>query len=126
MERVLIGNQWATEAELADLSESEIKDLLSAFLQKSLNEDSHTTSDLALRSITNKKGGLCGLGALYQALENTILTPSALLKHDWKSMRETIANEIGLTDINSIYDEPMLDFYYHGKKEKMIVLLSSL
>ena len=54
------------------------------------------------------------MGALYQALENTILTPSALLKHDSKTMREAIANEIGLTDINLIYDEPLLDLYYQG------------
>ena len=56
------------------------------------------------------------MGALYQALENTILTPSALLKHDSKTMREAIANEIGLTDINLIYDEPLLDLYYQGIK----------
>ena len=49
MVNVLKSNKWATEEDLDGLAESEIKELLIDTLEKSLNKDVHTRSDLSLR-----------------------------------------------------------------------------
>ena len=52
------------------------------------------------------------MAAMYQALENTILTPSALVKLSYDSMKETIAEELGLENSKSPTDLEILDQYH--------------
>ena len=40
----------------------------------------HTLIDLSIRDVSAEKGSLCGMAAIYQALENTVLTKSELKK----------------------------------------------
>ena len=52
------------------------------------------------------------MAAMYQALENTILTASALEKLSYDSMKELIGDELGLTNSKSEKDWELLDQYY--------------
>ena len=66
--------------------------------------------------VSDNKGGLCGLAALYQALENTILTRSALRMMSYDAMRERVAEELGLQsqDFTSFSDEEILEQFFEG------------
>ena len=68
------------------------------------------------RKVSDTKGGLCGLAALYQALENTILTTSALGEMSYDAMRGRVAEELGLEsqDSKSLSDEELLEWFYEG------------
>ena len=59
---------------------------------------------------------MCGLAALYHALENTILTPSALETFGYDDMKTAIADEIGLDNPSPVKDEDLLYYYYEGMK----------
>lgn len=51
---------------------------------------------------------------MYQALENTIKTPSELLRYTYNSMRDSIALEIGLQSYSSFSDSELLYKYNEG------------
>ena len=63
------------------------------------------------RSVVSNKGGLCGLAAIYQALENTFLTPSILATLSYDDMKEAIVEEIALED-TSVNDDVLLEYFY--------------
>ena len=52
------------------------------------------------------------MAAMYQALENTILTASALEKLSYDTMKEIIGEELGLDDSKSTKDWELIDQYY--------------
>ena len=54
------------------------------------------------------------MAALYQALENTILTNSALETFGYDDMKAAIAEEIGLTNPGPVKDEDLLYYYHEG------------
>ena len=64
-------------------------------LNKVLDEEEHSLPELQSRDTTAASGGLCGLAATYQALHDTLLTPSQLKKMNHISMKETILAELG-------------------------------
>ena len=55
------------------------------------------------------------MAAMYQALENTILTASALKKLSYDSMKELIGDELGLENSKSEKDGKLLRQYYECK-----------
>ena len=59
------------------------------------------------------KGGLCGLAALYQAVENTIMTPSGMTWQDYDTLRTAIAMEMGLSSYSKMPDSELLQLYYN-------------
>ena len=52
---------------------------------------------------------------MYQALENTILTKSALTKYSYEQMKEAIAEEIQLEDWKTKKDRELLKLYHECK-----------
>ena len=52
------------------------------------------------------------MAAMYQALENTILTASALKKLSYDSMKELIGDELGLENSKSLKDGKLLNQYH--------------
>ena len=69
------------------------------------------------RPIQSPNGGLCGLASLYQALENTVYTPSELTEFSYPGMRAAITSEIGSnsTATAGLTDSALLDAYYSCK-----------
>ena len=82
LDQVLLGNSWLTEDELSGMTESDKKIELVQQLHYGLDKTFHTFPELGGRNKKANKGGLCGIGALYQALENTVLTKEIIpFKH---------------------------------------------
>jgi hypothetical protein len=52
------------------------------------------------------------MAAMYQTLENTILTASALEKFSYDTMKEMIGWELGLEESKSTKDWDLIDQYY--------------
>ena len=69
------------------------------------------------RPIQSPNGGLCGLASLYQALENTVYTPSELTEFSYPGMRAAITSEIGSNSTANagLTDSALLDAYYSCK-----------
>ena len=61
-----------------------------------LNDSVHTVVDLGLRQVSSEQGGLCGLAAIYQALDSTILTKSQLRSMSYEELVEVMADEMGI------------------------------
>ena len=70
----LLNNKWMSEDELQPLGSTDKKNVLIEKLNQYLDNTFHTFTELGARPNSDKKGGLCGIAALYQALENTVLT----------------------------------------------------
>ena len=87
-------NSWSTLEELATLEEETKKALLTDKLNLKLNDSVHTVVDLSLRAISAEQGGLCGLGAIYQALDGTLLTKSQLRSMAYEQLVEVMADEM--------------------------------
>ena len=49
-------------------------------LNQKLNSSVHNHIDLNLREISSEQGSLCGLAAIYQALGDTLLTRSQVMR----------------------------------------------
>ena len=64
------------------------------------------------RKVSDKKGGLCGIAAIYQALENTMLTTSALGKQNYDSMRKIMGEELGLDKYKGKPDNVILKKFH--------------
>ena len=60
----------------------------------------------------DKKGGLCGIAAIYQALENTILTSSALAKLNYDTMKEMLGGELGIGNSKKQHDFDLLEKFH--------------
>ena len=65
-------------------------------LNMKLNDSVHTVVDLGLREVSAEQGGLCGLAAIYQALDSTILTKSQLRSMSYEELVEVMADEMGI------------------------------
>ena len=76
--------------------EDKKKALLTERLNMKLNESVHTVVDLGLRQVSAEQGGLCGLAAIYQALDSTILTKSQLRSMSYEDLVEVMAVEMGI------------------------------
>ena len=61
-----------------------------------LNDSVHTVVDLGLRQVSSEQDGLCGLAAIYQALDSTILTKSQLRSMSYEELVEVMADEMGI------------------------------
>ena len=68
-----------------------------------------------VRPVVGDTGSLCGLGAYYRALEDTLLTTSQLNGFDYAAMRELISNEIGEPEDEEIPDAEHLHKYFTSK-----------
>ena len=90
----LLATSWAQPHQLAATSPADQKDLLAARLAKVLSPESHSLSDLAQRPTAGDQGSLCGLAALYQALEHSLLTTAQLRTYDHATMREAIVTAL--------------------------------
>ena len=76
--------------------EDKKKAKLTERLNMKLNDTVHTVVDLGLRQISAEQGGLCGLAAIYQALDSTILTKSQLRSMSYEELVEVMADEMGI------------------------------
>ena len=76
--------------------EDKKKALLTERLNMKLNDSVHTVVDLGLRQVSSEQGGLCGLAAIYQALDSTILTKSQLRSMSYEELVEVMADEMGI------------------------------
>ena len=64
------------------------------------------------RKVSDNKGGLCGIAAIYQALESTMLTTSALEKQNYDSMKEIMGTELGLSKSKGKKDKNILKLFH--------------
>jgi hypothetical protein len=87
-------NFWASEEDLKELIDAEKKNILMTNLNRWFDGEIHTLIDLSIRDVSADKGSLCGMAAIYQALENTVLTKSELKKLTYDDGRVRIAEEM--------------------------------
>ena len=76
------------------MQEADKKNVLISKLNKNLNPEIHTLSDLSMRPVHGPEDGLCGVAAMYQALSSTVLTKSQLKNYDYGSMKKHIIEMI--------------------------------
>ena len=62
--------------------------------------------------VSSPTGSLCGIGALYTALKDTILSQSELTVQDYTSMRSKMFSEMSLAEDVFMNDDAILDKYY--------------
>ena len=55
---------------------------------------------------------MCGIAAIYQALESTMLTTSALEKQNYDSMKEIMGAELGLSKSKGKKDKVILKLFH--------------
>ena len=113
----MLENTWSTQEELATLEEETKKALLTDKLNLKLNDSVHTVVDLSLRPISGEQGGLCGLAAIYQALDSTLLTKSQLRSMAYEELVEVMADEMlmELKEAMKKSDAEMLMHFYDCK-----------
>ena len=78
------------------MSDLDKRSLLAISLNSVLDEEEHSLPELQSRDTTASSGGLCGIAATFQALHDTLLTPSQLKKMSHISMKEAILEELGM------------------------------
>ena len=76
------------------MADADKKNILMTNLNRFFNGEVHTLIDLSIRDISSEKGSLCGMAAVYQALENTILTKSELKKLTYDEGKARIGEEM--------------------------------
>ena len=111
LDTALIKNSWIEEKDLTDMQEADKKNLLISKLNKNLNSEIHTLSDLSMRPVSVPEGGLCGIAAMYQGLSSSVLTKSQLKKHDYGSMKKYL---LAMMDHFSTY---VFNQYHKWKKK---------
>ena len=112
---------------MRDMGETDLKAALIENLNKHLDDEIHSVPELSYRfllpvsifiillisrKVSDNKGGLCGIAAMYQALENTIVTTSALEKLTYDTMKEIVGDELGLENSKPEKDFDILKQYY--------------
>ena len=109
----LINNKWAEEEEILAMDPSAMKELVMLQLNKRLDGKHHNFVELGKRPESGPTEGLCGMAALYQALFDTILTPSQLTELTNVKMREALAAEMEVGPFKyDVPDADILDQYY--------------
>ena len=113
----LLQNFWTTDDELAKLDSEGMKSLLIERLARELSPVVHTVVDLSLREVSTAQGGLCGLAALYQAMDNTVLTKSQLKITGYEDIRAIITQEMLSKDsaTKDLSDADLLMHFYDCK-----------
>ena len=81
------------------------KTLLMERLNGKLNSSVHTQVDLSLREISSEQGGLCGLAAIYQALDSTLLTKSQLRAMGYEDLVEVMASSTDYDELTYVWDQ---------------------
>ena len=56
--------------------------------------------DLSMRDVTGDKGSLCGMGSLYQAAQQTILTLSQIKQMSYDDVKAKLGETLGLDSVN--------------------------
>ena len=80
---------------MGDLIDADKKNILMTNLNRWFDGEIHTLIDLSIRDVSSDKGSLCGMAAVYQALENTVFTKSELKEMTYDDGRVKIAEEMG-------------------------------
>ena len=113
----LVQNTWVTQDQLAAMNEESKKSLLIERLNLGL---SHSVVDLSVREVSASQGGLCGLAAIYQALDGTLLTKSQLRTLEYQQMVAAMVEEMGMsgTALRDTADEEVLMYFYDCEFEK--------
>ena len=122
----LLHNHWLSQHQVDNLGEIDLKAALIENLNKHIDGSTHSVPELSYRSghlsedhqvalgyrkQSDQQGGLCGMAAIYQALENTILTQSALARLDYRTMREIIEEELRLENSNLADTELLYEYH---------------
>ena len=98
---------------MASMQEADKKNALISKLNKNLNSEVQTLSDLSMRPVHAQVDGLCGIAAIYQALSSTVLTKSQLKNYDYGSMKKHI---LGMLEHFASY--AFTNFPFFNKKIK--------
>ena len=114
----LINNNWANWADIEGLDSPKIKTMLIKKLSKYYDGNIHSNIDLGMREETSDKGSLCGMAAVYQAAQQTILTISQLKQMSYDDVKIAIGEVLGITadDSKKAKDVELLTSYYEGKQ----------
>ena len=114
IELSLINNKWSTQAELAEMSETDIKNLLLEKLKFYYDGFIHSIVDLSMREVTGDKGSLCGMSALYQAARQTILTVSQIKQMSFNDVKVLLGGEMfyDKTTTIKLSDYELISFYH--------------
>ena len=123
IELSLINNKWSTQAELAEMSETDIKNLLLDRLKFYYDGFIHSIVDLSMREVTGDKGSLCGMAAMYQAASQTILTISQIKQMSFNDVKVAIGLEL-LYDSATAKKQKDLEIigeYYSCKNIRFII-----
>ena len=114
---MLKDNGWVTASEkkLDSLSNHDKKSQLIAMLSHSLDSSVHSVVELTERKVAAGRGGLCGLGALYRALADTLFTPSQLWGMEYQGLRRAIQGELSGKDIKRLSDRDVLLKFHECK-----------
>ena len=118
MDTALLQNSWVAKSEeLLNMEDEAKKTLLIEQLNAKLNPDVHTIVDLSLRAISAEQGGLCGLAALYQAMQDTILTNSQLRNAGYTDILTAMVQEMRMDPrrARDKSDAQMLMLFYDCK-----------
>ena len=94
LKKSLTNNLWATDEELSDKNEAEIKNLLIEKLNFYYDGEIHSIVDLSMREVTGDKGSLCGMAAMYQAARQTVLTLSQINLMSFNDVKAEIGLEL--------------------------------
>ena len=75
---------------------------------------SHSIVDLSVREVSASQGGLCGLAAIHQALEGTLLTKSQLRTLEYQQLVAVMVEEMGMSAsaLKDTPDEEVLMYFY--------------
>ena len=116
----LINNKWSTEAELAEMSETDIKNLLLEKLKFYYDGFIHSIVDLSMREVTGDKGSLCGMSALYQAARQTLLTVSQIKQMSFTAVKVLLGEEMfyDKTTTIKLSDYELISYYYDCQSHK--------
>ena len=82
-------------------------------LSKVLDPGQHGLADISARPAVDKKGGLCGLSALYWALTDTLYTTSQVATMGYMDMRKAMQEVMGESIKEG--DEALLEAYHKCK-----------
>ena len=96
----LLNNKWITQQELDPLTEADIKNILLEKLRFYYDGEIHSIVDLSMRDVTGDKGSLCGMGSLYQAAQQTILTLSQIKQMSYDDVKAKLGETLGLDSVN--------------------------
>ena len=110
---ILIHTGWFTPAFLSNITIDDQKTMLRVQLSKSLDPTVHSMVDLSIRELVGPLGSLCGLGALYLALENTFLSRTEMTLQSYYTMRELIFKELEIKKDDELEDTLLLENYFN-------------